>query len=208
VAKQGRTVIFVSHNLQNIQKICNKGIFLKNGNIFSKGEMMHVSDNYLSESRQIVKNSHFKRNEVVEKIAWIEEATIDVNDNQVSYINCGDSIDFRIKYISKQKDLKASFFIGIFSAYGEKLLHFGTSFSENEVFKTKIEGCIFCKIPKFPLSAGQYFVNLSLNINDLPIDRIENAFVLTVKEGDFFNIGKAINYDGTKFLVNHFWQIK
>ncbi len=45
---EGRTVLFVSHNIGAIQQLCNKGIFLKNGMISEYGLVNGALDSYLS----------------------------------------------------------------------------------------------------------------------------------------------------------------
>src|SRR4028118_203382 len=47
-SKKGRTILFVSHNMQAINNICSKTIWLQKGVIFSKGETQTVVNNYLS----------------------------------------------------------------------------------------------------------------------------------------------------------------
>jgi lipopolysaccharide transport system ATP-binding protein len=44
--KEGRTVLFVSHNMTAIKSLCNHGVFLKNGQIYSQGEINTVVNNY------------------------------------------------------------------------------------------------------------------------------------------------------------------
>jgi lipopolysaccharide transport system ATP-binding protein len=46
VAGQGRTVLFVSHSMQTVQALCNKGILMKHGEIVSAGNMTRVIDAY------------------------------------------------------------------------------------------------------------------------------------------------------------------
>lgn len=46
VAGEGRTVLFVSHSMQAIQSLCNKGILLKNGQVEAVGEISEVIDAY------------------------------------------------------------------------------------------------------------------------------------------------------------------
>lgn len=52
VGKEGRTVLFVSHNMGAVRKLCQKGIFLKDGSVFSEGTMGSVVDSYLSKTLQ------------------------------------------------------------------------------------------------------------------------------------------------------------
>jgi lipopolysaccharide transport system ATP-binding protein len=48
--KEGRTILFVSHNMAAIQMICNKGIYLERGRLAGSGDMQSQIKNYFSES--------------------------------------------------------------------------------------------------------------------------------------------------------------
>ena len=48
VASHGRTIIFVSHNMQAVQSLCKTAIYLKSGHIVDVGETDKVINNYLS----------------------------------------------------------------------------------------------------------------------------------------------------------------
>ena len=47
---EGRTVLFVSHNMGSIRSLCKRGILLENGSIKADGEVNSVCDMYLSDS--------------------------------------------------------------------------------------------------------------------------------------------------------------
>ncbi len=47
---QGRTVLFVSHNMGSIKALCNHGVLLKNGMLQMMGDIHNVVDTYMSES--------------------------------------------------------------------------------------------------------------------------------------------------------------
>ena len=51
---EGRTVLFVSHNMSAVQSLCTKGIILKNGQILYENEISQVIDHYLVESKKDV----------------------------------------------------------------------------------------------------------------------------------------------------------
>lgn len=48
IGKDGRTVIFVSHNIGAISTLCNKAIFLMNGLIHSQGQTKEIIHEYLT----------------------------------------------------------------------------------------------------------------------------------------------------------------
>lgn len=67
---EGRTVLFVSHNMASIKALCKTGILLENGMIKYNGEINDVVDNYLAsrkfvaDKRIIESNLIFSRHEL------------------------------------------------------------------------------------------------------------------------------------------------
>jgi lipopolysaccharide transport system ATP-binding protein len=51
--KEGRTILFVSHNISAIQRLCSTAVFLKEGKVFALGESQKVVDFYLKEDVKI-----------------------------------------------------------------------------------------------------------------------------------------------------------
>ncbi len=52
VGEKGRTVLFVSHDMQSIARLCNRVIWMKGGNILRDGETNEVIGAYLHEQTQ------------------------------------------------------------------------------------------------------------------------------------------------------------
>lgn len=50
VAKGGRTVLFVSHNMAAVQQLCKTGIVLENGTISACGEISHCVQKYIGQA--------------------------------------------------------------------------------------------------------------------------------------------------------------
>ena len=50
---EGRTVLFVSHNMAAVSSLCSKGIYLKNGNLVENGSMTNVVSSYLSDMERV-----------------------------------------------------------------------------------------------------------------------------------------------------------
>jgi lipopolysaccharide transport system ATP-binding protein len=48
---EGRTILFVSHNMASIERLCTKGFFLQNGQLIDTGPISQVTKNYLSHSK-------------------------------------------------------------------------------------------------------------------------------------------------------------
>ena len=53
VAKEGRTVLFVSHNMGAINSLCSKGILLQKGTLVAYGSTSSVVDQYMAYGQEI-----------------------------------------------------------------------------------------------------------------------------------------------------------
>ena len=53
---EGRTILFVSHNMMAVRKLCNRGILLKNGGLIMDGNTVDVLDRYDLEFNAMDKN--------------------------------------------------------------------------------------------------------------------------------------------------------
>lgn len=49
---EGRTVLFVSHNMTAVSQLCRAGIYLKNGHLVKKGGIKEITDLYLKDSEK------------------------------------------------------------------------------------------------------------------------------------------------------------
>lgn len=55
----GRTVLFVSHNMASIKRLCNNGILLKNGIIQTTGKIKDVVDTYIQDGAEVSDSAFF-----------------------------------------------------------------------------------------------------------------------------------------------------
>ncbi len=58
IKKNGTTIIFISHNLESVNTLCPKAIFLENGTIKKIGNTVDVIKEYVTSSRELEENSH------------------------------------------------------------------------------------------------------------------------------------------------------
>lgn len=70
----GRTVLFVSHNLSSVRHLCSSGLVLKNGSISYFGECNKSIENYLSEQNVIESKGEYRVSSNSEKEVFLEYA--------------------------------------------------------------------------------------------------------------------------------------
>lgn len=82
VAGQGRTVLFVSHTMQSVKALCNRGVYMKDGAVVAQGDLSTVISKYLKTSSLAIGDmkwkrttSRFDRPEVVPKSISVDKHT-------------------------------------------------------------------------------------------------------------------------------------
>lgn len=91
---EGRTVLFVSHNMGSVRQLCNSGILLENGNIKNIGGINSCISSYLDGN---IKNLIFTTENNPELPICILEAEL-LNQNK-ELLDINDRIELRIKFI-------------------------------------------------------------------------------------------------------------
>lgn len=120
VAKQGRTVLFVSHSMAAIQRLCSKVILLERGHIAAEGNPATVTDTYLNQGLGI--SSIWERNNLPNLGTFLERIYLtDYAGKMVEYVSTATplalSIDFTLN--SHYHNLQLS--IGFLDYNGEQI---------------------------------------------------------------------------------------
>lgn len=93
---QGRTVLFVSHNMASVRKLCNHGILLENGMVKTTGGIVKVIEDYISGCNLDIRER--KWNKKGKKVAIIGVELIVDGKNTNQTIDMTDRIFFRMTY--------------------------------------------------------------------------------------------------------------
>mgnify|MGYP003671942844 CR=1 FL=1 len=163
----GRTVLFVSHNMASIRQLCSRSILLENGKSIMDAETDLVVRNYLSNSPGSLTTAKVSYDEDNTKPFQILEAQIRKNENELdSEITTEDAISLVIKYRFNIDIRKCHLTVIIKNDMGEVVVFFDrtdrykTFYSATPgVFKTSLV------IPNPLLKPGSYKISLGLADN-------------------------------------------
>ena len=162
---EGRTVLFVSHNIAAVQSLCNVGINMENGKVIYQGDALDAINNYLKvedrkNSQEIVNVSdsyrRFKTSREIEitKIQLINTSGLNSFTTRGNLI-----ISIRIKINNWVPRIRIAG-----SVNNSEEVKVGTFFS-NEIIlddNTGRERIIELKIEDHNLTKGQYFFSISV----------------------------------------------
>jgi lipopolysaccharide transport system ATP-binding protein len=204
VSKQGRTVLFVSHNMVMIKSLCTKCLLLKSGQIVKQGATNQVVDKYLEDF------TSDQRNHLDPKVKSTFFKEVIINNNKA--VISGQPIIIEIIYgRENNKSLdRGRLSIAVNDMMGNFLFVCSTEMTFKELLSIPGKGIISCYISKLPLSRGMYRIDLFGEANGEIIEWIRDAFILEVEDGKYFNGLRQIpnGFDGKGVLVDHEWKFR
>jgi len=164
VAKQGRTVLFVSHNMSAIQRLCPNSLFLENGQLVNHGSTDQVVNEYLSESGQTAKANHWvdvsRASRGGSGEVRFKAFKYDLPTRDLMGLHSYDSLEISMELISDAPRSVGSVAVTLYDQHGTKLINADT-LSLGLSFKFK-EGLniVSIRIDKVFLNSGVYTLGL------------------------------------------------
>lgn len=158
---EGRTVLFVSHNMGSIRKLCNSGILLNNGKLEISSDIESVISKYTSNFDTSNLSNHWELD--TQKKACITDIRVyTLKENHPKIIDIHDEIQIEISYYLSE-DIKGSNLC--FSLYkeGTTLIRSFDIDENSKIFQHRQKGKHIAKltIPNF-LTPGIYNTSISI----------------------------------------------
>ena len=182
--REGRTVIFVSHNMAAVRKLCNQGVALKAGEVIKVGAIEDVISYY---AFQEITSSNYpdSKNRTQVRIKSIDYF---VKRLLVDSVASGEdiSISIKLEYLDKMSG-NLTIGIAVENSHGDFMMINYSNFHEIEF--QACSGIFSAKIKKVPWVPGIYQIHLRILLNDKEIYWNPNVKTLQVESGDFFRTG-------------------
>ncbi len=172
VAKGGRTVLFVSHNLQAVSTLCSKAFMLRSGKLCLEGKPRHVVQSYLESTVDETANTHWElENAPGNELARLRSIRI-LNERGQPSVDCDIAglIDVELEFWVLQSGSKIDSSIHVLNedslclfAVGVDLRNGPDGTTEPGLYRTT------CRIPANFLNDGRHYVSAFLVRNSSDI---------------------------------------
>jgi homopolymeric O-antigen transport system ATP-binding protein len=210
VAKAGRTVVLVSHNMAAMQGMCSKCYLLKGGQLVAEGAPRAVIEQYMAgtASGEVIQLGQRKDRQGTGEIR-LEEVTIcDAKGRPIDNALCGQNISFAVSYRSRNDKpiSRLDLHITFYTAVGQFMFNCSSEASGHPFDVLPPKGQVFCHIPELPLAPGRYSFNLYSTVRGEEADWVQQAGSLIVASGDYFGTGQLKTHK-EGFLVKHKWTV-
>jgi homopolymeric O-antigen transport system ATP-binding protein len=212
VATEGRTIIFVSHNLAAVESLCGRSILFFQGSVELDGDTRTVIEAYLQD-REIGTNQgvtnlwvHPNRHAGSQPILSYVK-TVNSFGDPITSLFAGDDLILEFELLPSEPVREPSLGIGIDNSLGQRVFSVLTYFSECHWEKLDRRTVARCVIPRINLVPGRYAMNLSVGNPYNPlIDAISSAACFTVESSDYFQTGRLPTPDLGVVLVRSHWE--
>lgn len=167
VSGQGRTILFVSHNMAAVKNLCTRAILMENGRIVSSGDVEQLANEYIQKQLGDTSASGpianwTKENAPTSKYFRLNEVAVKNPDGQVAgtfYTDKPVAID--IRYDVFEKIAGSRVLVKMSDAQGT-VVFVSTNEANEVVDKEPGSYLTSCVIPPDLLNGGNYFVTVRI----------------------------------------------
>src|SRR5262245_48262079 len=184
VAKEGRTVLFVSHNMAAVQALCQRGIFLRHGTVWKDASATEAIGTYLQTLQQDVSQDLLERTERSGK-GEVKLERVDISThvtNNSNTLSTGSPARF-VFHLTNVLPKMACLFT-IYDHFGQPVAHFNSDVhSPADSVDSRLGTQFICQLDELVLLPGRYRINVAITSDGQLQDHVEAATFFGVEQG-------------------------
>jgi lipopolysaccharide transport system ATP-binding protein len=207
-SNQGRTILFVSHNMAAVESLCGSALLLVEGRCVAQGDTVAVVQEYLrdlSHVSTIPLSDRMDRNGSAH-IRFISLSLESQHGSQVSAFQCGAEAILHLVVENRTKgDLGGVHIsLGVDDELGQRVALLDTMLVGDAISGVSPgKGSIRVVVPKMTLLPGRYRLTLYSTVNGVIADWIHNAAIFDVEAGDYYGTGRLPQHGEGMFALDH-----
>ena len=201
-SSEGRTVLFVSHDMAAIQSLCDRVVLLENGRIFSQGPTEEVIQQYLT-TTELVTNTPLgsRTDRSGDGSARISSMVIENEESNMQIVS-GCRLNIKLGYQSDQPVRHARVVIKIREYRTNSILMRLDSDMSNDLPEVlPAEGTINCLTDRLYITPGRCVVDVEIRKGMVSVDRVRNAVSFDIHTEDIYGSGKLPSRSQAFYLM-------
>ncbi|MDZ4796659.1 MAG: ABC transporter ATP-binding protein [Bryobacteraceae bacterium] len=208
VARQGRTIMFVSHNMAAIRQLCTSAFLLSAGQVVDQGTAEDVIRGYLQTTLADTSSdlTTIKDRKGEGEIRFRSIRFEDEEGEQVEGLVCGQPGRIVLGVQSSRPFRKVRACIGFLDSLNQRLMYLDSKFVGDDMAELPANGELVCEIPRVHLAPGRYRLELWLQTASREQDRLTDAGAVDVEDGNFYGTGRAVAQGFQVALMDFGWR--
>ena len=207
VAKEGRTVLFVSHNMTAVLALCSASHWLDRGRVALSGVTSTVVSAYL-QSTALRADIPLADRADRGGSGPVRMTSVHISSGYGQpVICCSDSLTIRIGYQAPDMPSGLTVLIGIYDEFSRPIFFLDSSVAGGLPDKLPASGIIQCITNPINITPGVCTVNLAVLAGGVMMDHVTSVTTFNVEPDDFFGTGKLTSRQQALGLVRQRWQV-
>jgi lipopolysaccharide transport system ATP-binding protein len=209
---EGRTVLFVSHNMASIEALCKNAILLSSGSLLNHSDTKSIIKQYFELNYTIKSALNFKKHNGLGRLIWIETYTINEKNEVSNFINLGQKMYIFSKFVVNEniKNTNLSIAIAIYNSSNVLIVdlwNLSVNYSFHKILQKDEIYSVSVEIPNINLAPDLYNYNILIQNNFITEDFIENAGSFEILGGTYLNFENS-KFGGSIVLMPQKWEIQ
>src|SRR4029450_10203541 len=163
---EGKTVLFISHDMWNVRRLCSDILWMENGRVRAYGPAGLMAEQYMNEvnleSLANQTNALQSHRGGTGEIRFVSIDLVDTAGEAATMIAAGDMLSVRATYRATQTIARPVFQVAVIDVDTGIVITTATSGPGDVPPQVAGEGTIVCRFGRLPLRAGQHVVRLAI----------------------------------------------
>lgn len=209
---EGRTVLFVSHNMTSIRHLCRSGIVLENGSVAFRGTAEEAIDIYMAANvgqyEGLPMAEYPRPNGCTGDVKFVSVEFLNENNEPITP-HCGRFVRIRLGVEANGDFNKFRVSIDLFSQWESFLMNLPSFIPQGEMTLSKGRHFISCDMERLPLTGGTYRLSLWAATENGRADFLESAVQMDVQDDDYYHTGRIMSEPhlrGKIVLCDYHWN--
>lgn len=209
---QGRTVLFVSHQMPAVANLCNRCLLIESGRIEKNGAVDDIIRAYNHASHQQISVKLAQRLDRIgnKTLRFVDAHFCTSRDrNDPCWISGRPGfLILRFENTIGSNLSKVKISVGLDNAQGQRVLLLSSEMTGDLQQPIPADVCeIEIQLDDVPLAPGEFIYTLYATVRGEVADWLQQAGSFTVQPGDFYGTGRLVPHGQGNFLVRHHFAI-
>jgi lipopolysaccharide transport system ATP-binding protein len=197
---EGRTIIFVSHNMSAVKILCNRGILLKNGRLITDSTVEEATANYLGNT--IEQTIEYLNNVKIYK-RDLKISDFKINGKNGGEINLDMEKHIRIELIGQSfHSIQGAVDVTISNLNNEAIIFYSPGHIKNELVHLNDKFYLECEV-KLPedFNGGKYIVKVNFSLPNIETYFETKEPISLVVASKIASNGREFTYQNSAYIL-------
>jgi len=207
VAREGRTVVFVSHNMAAIEALCPRTVWIDGGRVRGDGSSAAVIEDYLASVTEVdsisVSDREGRRGDGSVRLSSIRVVPVEPGETAIRTTS---RLRIELGYASAVPVRSPRFSVAICDVRGTGIFQLDSKCTRELPDEIPATGTIVCETEPIHLTPGPCDVHVEIIKGGVVADHVERAARFEVHAEEFYPTGRMPPRERFTFVIRQSWS--